>query len=219
MAALRSLSDVKCEGCGEVFRPRRAENTYCSRACWIDKMRMAEKPCSHCRALFKATYAQQQYCSVPCKVAATTADKRCICAFCGVEFERRHGKPQAYCGRSCSNRARSAGLKATYENLPERKLQETTQSTSGYAMVRVAGKKIAQHRLVMEQMLGRKLEKHERVHHKNGVRDDNRPENLELWLIGHKDPAGVRMIDHITHLITSLPEVDIRELVNKLTKV
>lgn len=37
-----------------------------------------------------------------------------------------------------------------------------------------------QHRLVMECVLGRLLEKGEEVHHRNGVRWDNRPENLEL---------------------------------------
>ncbi len=39
---------------------------------------------------------------------------------------------------------------------------------------------VLQHRLVMEEMLGRFLTKKERVHHKNAIRHDNRPQNLEL---------------------------------------
>ena len=37
----------------------------------------------------------------------------------------------------------------------------------------------------MEQMLGRKLQKDELVHHRNGIRDDNRPENLEAMPNGN----------------------------------
>ncbi len=49
--------------------------------------------------------------------------------------------------------------------------------------------------LVAECLLGRYLADGESVLHINGVRDDNRPENLELWT--RPQPAGIRVSDAI----------------------
>ena len=54
---------------------------------------------------------------------------------------------------------------------------------------------VFEHILVMEQLLGRYLSPDETVHHRNGVRNDNRPENLELWI--RAQPSGIRVSDAI----------------------
>lgn len=74
----------------------------------------------------------------------------------------------------------------------------------GYRIFRRAGHpnafkdgQILEHTFVMSQVLGRSLRKGESVHHKNGDRLDNRPENLELW--ERSQPAGQRAADKIAY--------------------
>ena len=75
-------------------------------------------------------------------------------------------------------------------------------NTAGYVMVRLidhprSGQNgyVLEHILVMEKQLSRNLRPKETVHHINGVKNDNRPENLELW--SSSQPSGQRMADKI----------------------
>jgi len=144
----------------------------------------------------------EQNLSIVVDVMTQAPGKRPVqqCPICEDWFEPTRGGGQRCCGRSCARAydwqtrkpklviSAPNGYKWRYvENHPHRvRVNKKMRPEGGY---------ILEHRWVMEQVLGRHLDPTERVHHKNGVRDDNKPGNLELWTVDHKDPPGIRQAD------------------------
>lgn len=120
-----------------------------------------------------------------CKVDGCNAVARSL-GYCRPHYGRfkAHGDPDA--GRSIY---RQKGQGKVWHASPNGYVvrYEPTNPNAG------PNGQVYQHRHVMSGIIGRPLRRHESVHHKNGNRSDNRPENLELWVKGQ--PSGQRIQD------------------------
>jgi len=114
------------------------------------------------------------------------AGYRCItkCHQCGREREFTYSVIRKGGGLFCSIKCRGKfqGEKRRMENHPNWQGGKR-KDKRGYVLIkRESGNVgyIREHRLVMEKFLGRKLKRWEIIHHKNGIKDDNRLENLQI---------------------------------------
>ena len=158
-----------CEHCGKVFLARRHEpwgepHRFCSRPCWLEsKSRFwTKRKCEQCQKEFR----------LPPSSLKRSGGGRFCSRQCKLEHWRLHGKDHP---RNGAPHRHVSGY--VYEYAPEH------HSVQGKAY-----KRVLQHRLVMERILGRMLRPWENVHHKDGVRSNNAEDNLELWVVNQ--PPG-----------------------------
>lgn len=166
-----------------ISRPGR---TYSSglKASWDSKL------CQRCGKKYVPSGPSQRFCSEDCR--AGTRD----CERCGTQFRvplPKNSKAARSRKRFCSNECKWAYVQEIKPSSEPTWRRRT--NSEGYVEVNIGPPRgrVKEHRLVMEQHLGRELLPEEEVHHRNGVRDDNRIKNLELWT--RSQPPGQRVTD------------------------
>jgi hypothetical protein len=127
-----------------------------------------------------------------------------ICEIMGAKLKNGHTKSCGCYGKEL--------LKNRIKEKNPRWKGGKSKTKNGYVRIRnvITKKDELEHIKVMEEYLDRKLVDKENVHHKNGIRDDNRIENLELWT--SSQPSGQRVIDLINWAKEILRQYSFEEL-------
>jgi hypothetical protein len=154
---------------------------------------MRVKQCLFCHKDFNAAKKTTKYCCRHCQSKAIAqvyskanglkrrAGSYLNCQHCNKEYyvpEYRKDISK-FCSRKCLALAHpEIGEKARL-NSPIM-FRAGTSQPKNYVVISIDGKRIREHRFIMEQHLGRKLTSNDHVHHINGNERDNRIENLQV---------------------------------------
>jgi len=154
---------------------------------------MKTKKCINCDKIFQ-TSSKRIYCSEKCcneyqKILRKTNNPKKYREYLNKQNEKRRKEVRKRLGLPLDHpkiNETGKGFKLKDGYIYLLKKDHPNVSKSGY---------VAEHVVVMTQFLNRPLDKKETIHHKNGIRNDNRIENLELWSNSH--PYGQRIEDKI----------------------
>lgn len=180
------------------------------------RRRGTERVCALCGKTYvadNAAYKQGyvRHCSRSCGKKAGALTVTLKCETCADEFVRPAGEAARRNVRFCSNPCKFASRR--------RPVGSVVVVAQGYLDVAVApgtpgakkagaGWAMKQHRLVMQEHLGRPLLDSETVHHINGDRADNRIANLQLRAAAHGAGQAVACLDCGSQRVGHVPLAD-----------